>query len=198
MEYLVDMNKMTAHYISYNKLFISIQKLTHQSSGQLTPFCPWGSARAVAKTADKVGRSRRYLRKWGSCSRQSGSLSLGSETHAQDPGEGSVSRTEAMRTRGGGQEERQERVSCSETPPKGWPVNLTRPLPAPWGQDSRAPGSVLRNPRRLVREPQDYRWALRSGGEAVSQRPPPSLLVPSVERTQSNPKQRKWLCTPFL
>lgn len=39
---------------------------------------------------------QRYLRKRDSCSRQSDSFSLGLETHAEDPGEGSTSRTDTM------------------------------------------------------------------------------------------------------
>lgn len=40
-------------------------------------------------------------------------------THAQDPGEGSVSGTEAMQNTWKRKEERQERVSCSETTSEG-------------------------------------------------------------------------------
>lgn len=109
-----------------------------------------------------------YLRKCDSCGRQSDSFSLGSTTHAQDPGEGSV-RTEAMQSAWKREGERQERVSGSETgSSRGKRVP---PRTAEREARHRAPGGVRRRgPRRPSRKTPRARASRQTAGGAEAAR----------------------------
>lgn len=85
-------------------------------------------------------------------------------THAQDPGEGSVSRTEAMQSRRRGKEERQERVSCSETPRRdGVRAPCTRSHSC---EDNRCSGQRILEISAAVKENTETAVSHQAAGEA--------------------------------
>lgn len=65
-----------------------------------------------------------YLHKRDSCSRQSDSFSLGLETHAEDPGEGSTSRTDTMQNMR--RRARKDKTGKGETVAKTTPIQFIR------------------------------------------------------------------------